>query len=154
MVNAYQLAVTISLLPLAALGEIVGYRRVYRVGMALFTAGLAGLRAVAFAGDADRWRASCQGFGAAGHDERQQRAGALHLSAALLGRGFGVNVMVGSTSSALGPSIAAAILSVAGWQWLFAVNVPIGVAGAGARRARPCRCTPRASHRFDWAAPC
>ncbi len=38
VVNAYQLAVTISLLPLAALGEIVGYRRVYLVGMALFTA--------------------------------------------------------------------------------------------------------------------
>src|SRR5260370_2461956 len=38
VVNAYQLAVTISLLPLAALGEIVGYRRVYHVGMMLFTA--------------------------------------------------------------------------------------------------------------------
>src|SRR3569832_1512090 len=38
IVNAYQLAVTISLLPLAALGEIVGYRRGYRAGVVLFTA--------------------------------------------------------------------------------------------------------------------
>src|SRR5882724_5036363 len=37
IVNGYQLAVTISLLPLAALGDIVGYRRVYIAGLALFT---------------------------------------------------------------------------------------------------------------------
>src|SRR5580704_7704341 len=37
IVNGYQLAITISLLPLASLGEIVGYRRVYLAGLALFT---------------------------------------------------------------------------------------------------------------------
>src|SRR5579883_1523719 len=37
VVNAYQLAVTISLLPLASLGEIVGYRVVYRLGLVVFT---------------------------------------------------------------------------------------------------------------------
>src|SRR5437016_1311597 len=37
VVNGYQLAITISLLPLASLGDIIGYRRVYRSGMALFT---------------------------------------------------------------------------------------------------------------------
>src|SRR5579872_3813418 len=37
IVNGYQLAVTISLLPLASLGEIIGYRRVYLAGLALFT---------------------------------------------------------------------------------------------------------------------
>src|ERR1700760_3224280 len=37
IVNAYQLAVTISLLPLAALGDIIGYRRIYIWGLALFT---------------------------------------------------------------------------------------------------------------------
>jgi len=36
-VNAYQIAVTISLLPLAALGDSLGYRRVYCAGLALFT---------------------------------------------------------------------------------------------------------------------
>src|SRR6201994_4910548 len=39
IVNGYQLAITISLLPLASLGEIVGYRRVYLAGMLLFTLG-------------------------------------------------------------------------------------------------------------------
>ena len=37
IVNGYQLAITISLLPLAALGDIIGYRRVYLAGLALFT---------------------------------------------------------------------------------------------------------------------
>src|ERR1700720_4432655 len=37
VVNGYQLAITISLLPLAALGDVAGYRRVYLAGLALFT---------------------------------------------------------------------------------------------------------------------
>ena len=37
IVNGYQLAVAISLLPLAALGDIVGYRRVYLAGLVVFT---------------------------------------------------------------------------------------------------------------------
>ena len=37
IVNGYQLAITISLLPLAALGDIIGYRRVYIAGLVLFT---------------------------------------------------------------------------------------------------------------------
>ena len=37
IVNAYQLVVTMSLLPLASLGEVYGYRRVYLGGLALFT---------------------------------------------------------------------------------------------------------------------
>jgi len=37
IINAFQLAVTVSLLPLAALGDMVGYRRVYWWGLAVFT---------------------------------------------------------------------------------------------------------------------
>ena len=37
VVNAYQLGVVVSLLPLAALGDIYGYRRVFLGGLALFT---------------------------------------------------------------------------------------------------------------------
>src|ERR1700740_3124233 len=37
IVNGYQLAITISLLPLASLGEIIGYRRVYLAGVIGFT---------------------------------------------------------------------------------------------------------------------
>src|ERR1700757_2719064 len=37
VINAYQLAILVMLLPLAALGEVVGYRRVSLTGLALFT---------------------------------------------------------------------------------------------------------------------
>src|SRR5438132_12535296 len=39
IVNAYQLAITVTLLPLAALGDRLGYRRVYLAGLAVFTLG-------------------------------------------------------------------------------------------------------------------
>src|SRR5579872_3945811 len=38
VVNAYQLAVLVSLLPFASFGDIFGYRRVYRFGIVLYTA--------------------------------------------------------------------------------------------------------------------
>src|SRR6185437_11767245 len=38
VVNAYQLSITISLLPLASLGDRIGYRRIYTAGLAVFTA--------------------------------------------------------------------------------------------------------------------
>src|SRR5215472_11081451 len=37
VINAYQLAILLVLLPFASLGEIVGYRRVSQAGLALFT---------------------------------------------------------------------------------------------------------------------
>ncbi len=39
VINAYQLAILISLLPLASLGEIVGYRRISQAGLIVFTIG-------------------------------------------------------------------------------------------------------------------
>ena len=39
VVNAYQLTVTVCLLPLSSLGDILGYKRVYRVGLATFLVG-------------------------------------------------------------------------------------------------------------------
>ncbi len=147
VVNAYQLAVTISLLPLAALGEIVGYRRVYMAGMALFTLASLGC---AMSGSLPTLTAAriIQGFGAAGVMSVNSALVRFVYPRRLLGYGFGVNVMVGSTSSALGPSIAAGILSVASWQWLFAVNIPFGIIVL-ALASRTLPRTPRASHKFD-----
>src|SRR6476659_6441724 len=44
-----------------------------------------------------------------------------------LGRGIALVSFVVAVSSAAGPSVAAAILAVASWPWLFAINVPIGI---------------------------
>ena len=80
IVNAFQLAVTVSLLPLAALGDILGYRRVYWWGLALFTvASLACALAPNFA--VLTLARVVQGLGAAGNHERQHCAHPLRLSA-------------------------------------------------------------------------
>ena len=147
VVNAYQLAVTISLLPLASLGEIIGYRRVYQTGLAVFT--LASL-ACALSGSLTGLTLArvLQGFGA---------AGIMSVNTALLrfiypqhglGRGLAFNTVIVAMAAALGPTVAAAILSAASWPWLFAVNGPIGLlAFLIALCALPS--TPRAPHRFD-----
>ena len=49
IVNGYQLAITISLLPLASLGEIIGYRRVYLAGLAWRSCAMVGSATLAMA---------------------------------------------------------------------------------------------------------
>ncbi len=126
VVNAYQLAVTISLLPLASLGDIYGYRRVYQYGLIVFTIASLGcalsdsLLTLTIA-------RVVQGFGAAGIMSVNGALVRFIYPRRWLGRGVGINATIGSIASAIGPTVAAGILSVAPWPWLFAVNVPIGV---------------------------
>lgn len=148
IVNAYQLAITISLLPLAALGEIVSYRRVYTYGLALFT--LASLACALSDSLVTLTLARVvQGFGAAGIMSVNTALVKAIYPSRWLGRGVALNSLIVAVSSAAGPTIAAGILSVAHWPWLFAVNVPLGViAFAIAVRSLPD--SVRASHPFDW----
>ena len=151
VINAYQLAVMISLLPLASFGDIFGYGRVYRFGLMLYT-GAALISALAGSLEMLTLGRALQGLGA---------AGIMSVNTALirytyprwqLGRGIALTSLVVSTSSAAGPTLAAAILSVVSWPWLFAVNVPIGIATL----ALSMRLLPRtdpSGHRFDlWSA--
>lgn len=125
VVNAYQIATLVMLLPLASLGDLVGYRRVYLLGMAVFTVSSIG---ATFADSLATLIAArtFQGLGAAGIMSVNAALVRLTFPSALLGRGMAINSMVVATSSVAGPSVAAAILSVASWPWLFAINVPLG----------------------------
>lgn len=148
IVNAYQLAITVTLLPLAALGDRLGYRRVYMVGLAVFTLGSL---ACAFSNTLEQLTAArvLQGLGAGGIMSINPALVRFTYPKRLLGRGIGLNALVISVSAAIGPTVAAAILARASWEWLFAVNVPIGVlAIAIAARALPV--TVGSSRRFDW----
>jgi DHA2 family multidrug resistance protein-like MFS transporter len=148
IVNGYQLAITISLLPLASLGEIVGYRRIYLAGLALFT--LASLFcALSHTLLLLTVARIVQGFGAAGIMSVNAALVRFTYPRALLGRGIGINALVVAISAAVGPTIAAGILAVGTWPYLFAINIPIGIAAL----ALGWRCLPhtaRASHTFDW----
>jgi DHA2 family multidrug resistance protein-like MFS transporter len=148
IVNGYQLAITISLLPLASLGEIVGYRRIYLAGLALFT--LASLFcALSHTLLLLTVARIVQGFGAAGIMSVNAALVRFTYPRALLGRGIGINALVVAISAAVGPTIAAGILAVGTWPYLFAINIPIGIAAL----TLGWRCLPhtaRAGHTFDW----
>jgi DHA2 family multidrug resistance protein-like MFS transporter len=147
VVNAFQLAVTVSLLPLASLGEIFGYRLVYRWGLVVFTiASLACAMTDSFS--VLIMARVAQGFGAAGIMSVNSALIRFIYPRRWLGRGIGLNATIGSIASAAGPSVASGILAVAHWPWLFAINVPLGVvAGVIAWRALPD--TPHSGARFD-----
>jgi MFS transporter, DHA2 family, multidrug resistance protein len=126
VINAYQLAILVLLLPLASLGEIVGYRRIAQSGLAIFTAGSL---ACAFAPSLLLLSLArvLQGLGAAGIMSVSPALVRFTYPQRQLGRAVGINALVVATSAALGPTVAAAILSVAHWRWLFGVNVPLGI---------------------------
>lgn len=125
VINAYQLTVVATLLPFAALGDLLSPRRVFLVGIALFTAAslacslahtlplLAGARAI-------------QGIGAGAMMSVNIALIRSIYPAARLGRGVGMNALVVGIGFAVGPSVASLVLAVASWPWLFGINVPAG----------------------------
>ncbi|MDE2329370.1 MAG: MFS transporter [Bradyrhizobium sp.] len=148
IVNGYQLAITISLLPLASLGEIIGYRRVYLAGLVLFT-----LASVFCAVSHTLLLLTAarimQGFGAAGILSVNAALVRYTYPRAQLGRGIGINALVVAVSAAVGPTVAAAILAVGTWPYLFAINIPIGIVTL-ALGWRTLPHTLPAGRSFDW----
>ena len=150
IINAYQLAVVTMLLVFSNLGDIVGYRRVYIAGLALFTAASVGCTFSSGLVSLIVWRA-LQGLGAAAVTSVNTTLIRIIYPRRMLGRGMGVNATVVAVSSVAGPSIAAAILSVASWHWLFAVNIPIGLAALWlSGRFLPHNPVKVEGRRFDW----
>ena len=151
VVNAYQVATLALLLPCATLGDLIGYRRVYLGGLVLFTVSslgcalshslllLAAMRAI-------------QGLGAAGIMSVNAALVRLIYPRRMLGRGIAINSLVVATASVAGPSIAAGILSVASWPWLFVLNLPLGVVvlWLGFRALPPNSVAAPAGVRLSW----
>jgi DHA2 family multidrug resistance protein-like MFS transporter len=147
IVNAYQLAVVATLLPVAALGEIVGQQRIYLAGLALFTVASL-VCALAWSLPALVAARVLQGLGASALMAVNVGLIRFVYPTHQLGRGLGLNAFVVGVGFALGPTVASLILLAAPWPWLFAINLPIGLAAlALAWSALPD--TGRAGHRFD-----
>lgn len=134
VINAYQLAITALLLPLAALGDRIGYQRVYLPGVGIF---ILGSIACAAAGSLGALIAArmFQGIGAAAILSMNAALVRATYPPSMLGKGIGYNAVVLSVSAASGPSLAALILHVTTWPWLFLINIPLGLAAllVGAR---------------------
>jgi MFS transporter, DHA2 family, multidrug resistance protein len=148
VVNVYQIALVATLLPLAALGEVVGHHRIYLAGLLLFT--LASLAcACAWSLPSLLTARVLQGLGASGILSVNTALVRVVYPGRLEGRGFGYNALVVATAFTLGPTIASGILAIGPWPWLFAVNIPIGlVAMLIGLKTLPR--TPIATHAFDF----
>lgn len=136
VVTAYQLGLLVTLLPAAALGERLGYRKVFFAGTALFVVAsqfcamaptLSGLVAARFV----------QGSGGAAIMALGVALLRFTVPSHRLGAAIGWNALAVALASAAGPTIGAAILSVAHWSWLFTINLPLGALVLVASRALP-----------------
>jgi EmrB/QacA subfamily drug resistance transporter len=126
-VNAYTLAFAVFLLPGAALGDRFGRKRMFLVGVGVFTAASV-LAAVAPSIEALVAARAVQGLGAgivtpltltliSEAFPPERRAAALGIWGGLQGLGV-----------AIGPLVGGAVVEGVAWQWIFWLNVPIGLA--------------------------
>jgi EmrB/QacA subfamily drug resistance transporter len=125
-VNSYNLSFAVLLMTAAALGDRFGRRRMFVAGLALFSAASAACALSSSVGMLIAARA-IQGAGA---------AFILPLALALLttafpperrGTAIGLFSAVTGIAVALGPIVSGAIVQGIEWQWIFWVNVPIGL---------------------------
>jgi EmrB/QacA subfamily drug resistance transporter len=125
-VNAYTLTFAVLLLTAAALGERFGRRRIFVTGIALFTASsaaaalapsigvLIAARALQGAGGAMIMPLSLTLLSAAVRPERRNAA-------------LGIWGAIGGTAIAIGPLVGGAVTSGWAWQYIFWLNVPVGI---------------------------
>lgn len=126
VVTVYQLVLVMSLLPLSALGDIVGLKRLYQAGQMVFTVATV----LCFFAKSLPFLLVVRALQAIG------AAAALSVMSALirsiyphkqLGRGLGVNSVIVSISAALAPTAGGLILSIAPWPWVFAMGAPFAI---------------------------
>jgi len=127
VVNAYSLTLAAFLLTAGSLADLVGRRRVFVMGLVVFTAasaacGLSGsplalniFRAVQGTGGAMMFATSLALIASAFHGPER-------------GLAFGIYGGVIGAAVAVGPVIGGVITQGIGWEWIFFVNVPIGIA--------------------------
>lgn len=125
IINAYQLAIIVSLLSFSFLGDLLGYRRIYQAGLLLFSA-TSLLCAFSDSLGMLTFARILQGFGGAALMSVNTALIRIIYPQRYLGRGMAINALIVAVSSAAGPTVAAAILAVASWKWLFLINVPAG----------------------------
>ncbi len=130
VVNIYYLTVTAALLPLAALGEIHGHRRVFLGGLLMFVIGSA-VSGLAWSLPSLAAGRAILGVGAASISAVTPALIRFIFPPERLGQGLGIYAMVVGVAFTAGPTVASAILSVSTWPAIFLVNVPFGAMAIG-----------------------
>ena len=149
VVDAYTLALAATVLSFGSLADRFGRRRLFTIGLALFTAASAACAAATSIEVLVAARA-VQGTGAAimfavslailadAFPGAKERAGALAAYGATIGASF-----------AVGPLVGGALTSGLDWQWIFLVNIPLGLACLWITRAHVRESRDPAARRVD-----
>ncbi len=150
VVNAYALTLAAFLLTSGSVADLIGRRRVFVVGLVVFTASSAvcGLSTTPLMLNLAR---AVQGTGGA-----MMFATALALLAQAFhgkerGTAFGVFGAVTGGAVAIGPVLGGVITSGIGWEWIFFVNVPIGVIAVFIALTRVADSRDPSATGVDWA---
>lgn len=126
IVNGFQLTSVMFLLAVSFLADLKGFRRVYLAGIA----GFVFFSLMCALSDSFTMLVICsslQGLASAGIVGVNLGQLREIYPKRMIGRGIALNSMVVAVASVAGPSLAGAVLSVASWHWLYAVNIPFGI---------------------------
>src|SRR5699024_1280843 len=146
--SAYLLAYAVPLLITGRLGDRFGPRNMYLLGLTIFTA------SSLWCGLTDDIRQLIiarviQGLGAALLTPQTMTVITRIFPAVRRGQAMGAWGAVAGVATLVGPLVGGVLVDAAGWEWIFFVNVPVGIVGFGlALWLVPV--LPRRSHSFDW----
>jgi EmrB/QacA subfamily drug resistance transporter len=127
VVLSYALTMAALLLGAGRLADMYGTRRLFLLGMVIFTVG-SGLCAIAPTIGALIAARVVQAGGGALLQALGAALVTLSFPGSERGRAIGLVLMAASLGSVAGPGLGGVLLSVWGWESLFAVNVPVGIA--------------------------
>src|SRR5437868_8613865 len=125
-VNAYTLTFAVLLLTGAALGDRFGRRLLFTIGLGLFTAASAAAALAPSIGALDAARA-IQGIGGAIVTPLTLTILSAAVPAERRGLALGAWGGIGGLAVAIGPLVGGAVVQGLSWQWIFWLNVPIGL---------------------------
>ena len=148
--NAYNIAFAVLLITAGRLADQFGRKRFFILGLSIFT--------IASALCATSWEIgwliafrTLQGVGAGLMAPLGFAITALVFPPAMRGRGLALIAVIALAASGLGPVLGGVLVEFASWEWIFIINVPLGIAGVLlAIRWWPETYDLTASRRVDW----
>jgi EmrB/QacA subfamily drug resistance transporter len=126
VLNAYLLVYAVLLITFGRLGDIVGQRRLFILGLAIFTAASA-LCGLAQSGNQLIAARVLQGVGGAILTPQTLSIITMIFPPEKRGAAFGVWGAVAGVAAVTGPTLGGFLVSYVDWRWIFYVNVPVGI---------------------------